>query len=111
MKKLFTVIGMIAAITAVVMSSTLYYDLAILPLIIAFVSGIILIYISKKEHSKTKPIQYIFLLVIFSLSLTIYKSVTSTIVDEQAIQTEQESTENLNDSQGNLIEIEPEEEP
>ncbi|MBC3846672.1 hypothetical protein H8K90_09800 [Winogradskyella echinorum] len=72
--------------------------MAVTPIIIAFISGLIVIFLSKKEHSKTKTIQYIFLLVIISLSLTIYKGVTKTD-DEVAIEsTEQRSTKKLEDS-------------
>lgn len=98
MKKLFIILGLIAAFTAVVLSVTSLHGMAVTPIIIAFISGLIVIFLSKKEHSKTKTIQYIFLLVIISLSLTIYKGVTKTD-DEVAIEsTEQPSTKKLEDS-------------
>lgn len=75
MKKLLIILGFIAAILAVVLAVTPLFKLAVFPIIIAFVFGIILVYLSNKKGVKTKAIQYIFLLTIISLSFTIYKSI------------------------------------
>lgn len=75
MKKTFIIIGFICAIVAAVLASSSYSNLAIIPIIIAFSSGVFLLLLSKKDKSKPKPIQYIFILSIIALGLTIYKGV------------------------------------
>lgn len=75
MKKLIIILGFIAAILAVILSVTPLFKLALFPIALAFICGIILVYLSNKKGVKTKAIQYIFLLTIISLSFTVYKSV------------------------------------
>lgn len=75
MKKIVILLGFITAILAVVLAVTPLFKLAIFPLSIAFLLGLVVFYLSKKDGKKTKTIQYIFLLVIIALSLTIYKGV------------------------------------
>ena len=99
MKKLIIILGLIAAIIAVTLSTSRYSNYVMIPIVIAFISGLALVFLSKKEPSKTKPIQYIFLLVIMSLGLTIYKGVSKTI--------EVESTDQLN-QQGEIDTDNPE---
>lgn len=86
MKNILVVIGFISAIVAAILSSTKFYSFSILPIITAFVCGLALLFMSKKVKNKTKSIQYIFLLVILSLGLTIYKNVS---VKPENIETEQ----------------------
>ncbi len=97
-KKLFIYLGFTAAIVAVILAVTSLSNLAIAPIIIAFISGLIVLFLSKKQNTKTKTIQYIFLLAIISLSLTIYKGVFSTAELENNEQLEQRDEENLKDS-------------
>lgn len=106
MKKLFIIIGFIAAILAVILAVTPLSNLAVAPIIIAFVCGLIIIFLSKKENNKTKTIQYIFLLVIIALGLTIYKAVFSTTEIGNTEQLEQRDEENLEDSKEILEDIE-----
>lgn len=75
MKKLLIALGFISAIIATVLSTSTFYSLAITPIIVAFVCGLIVLIISKKQNIKTKTIQYTFLLVIIALGFTIYKGV------------------------------------
>ena len=91
-KKAFIILGFISALVAVILAVTPSYKLAVVPIIIAFVSGIIILFISKKQNTKTKIIQYIFLLVIIALGLTIYKGVTNTseIANEQQLEQQDE---------------------
>ena len=101
MKKLFIIIAFIAAISAAVLSTTQFSNLAIAPIIVAFISGLIVVFLSKKQKTKTKTIQYIFLLVIMSLSFTIYKnviSVTDEVESQKFEQLDSSSTKNLKDS-------------
>lgn len=105
-KKLFIILGFIAAILAVILAVTPLSNLAVAPIIVAFISGLIVFFISKKQKTKTKTIQYIFLLVIISLSLTIYKSVMTTMEVGDTEQLEQRDEENLEDSKELLEGIE-----
>ncbi|WP_225034648.1 hypothetical protein [Winogradskyella sp. SM1960] len=97
MKKSLIILGLIAAIVAVSLSASHRSNLALIPIIIAFISGLALVILSKKEQAKIKPIQYIFLLVIVSLGLTIYKGVFKTIEKETIEQVDQleENTQDL----------------
>ncbi len=96
MKRLCIIIGFIASILAVILAVTPLFKIAVFPLAVAFISGLGILYFSKKQQSKTKSIQYIFLLVLISLSLTVYKSIfTSAEVAniEELEKKEQESKE------------------
>ena len=105
-KKLFIIIGFITAILAVILAVTPLSNLALIPIILAFISGMIILFISKRNQIKTKTIQYIFLLVIIALSLTIYKSIFSSTEIGNTEQLEQRDEENLEDSKDILDEIE-----
>lgn len=107
-KKIFIVLGFIAAIIAVILSVTSLSNLAVTPIIIAFVCGIIVLYLSNKQKAKTKTIQYIFLLVIISLGLTIYKGIVQTTDIGDTEQLEQPGKENIEDSKEVLESIENE---
>ncbi len=105
-KKLFIIIGFIAAILAVILAVTPFSNLAIAPIIVAFLSGLFVLFLSKRQHTKTKTIQYIFLLVIISLSLTIYKGVFSKTEIGNTEQLDQSDEENIEDSKEILEDIE-----
>ncbi|WP_296381586.1 FUSC family protein [Winogradskyella sp.] len=105
MKKLFIILGFIAAILSVIIAVTPLSNLAVAPIIVAFISGLIVLFLSKKQKTKTKTIQYIFLLVIISLSLTIYKGVFFTTEVGDTEQLEQRDEENLEDSKEILEDI------
>ncbi|MUU78399.1 hypothetical protein [Winogradskyella endarachnes] len=99
MKKALIIIGFIAAVIATILASTKLYMFSIIPIITAFICGVALIFISKKTQNYTKSIQYIFLLVIMSLGLTIYKNVTIVHETQETEQTESTETENQNKSE------------
>ncbi|WP_179352276.1 hypothetical protein [Winogradskyella vidalii] len=94
MKKAAVIIGLASAIIATILSVTKFSNQAVIPIIIAFTSGLAILFLSNKAETKPKPIQYIFLLVIISLSLTIYKGVLKTPEIEATDQQEQ----NIKDS-------------
>lgn len=104
MKKLFIILGFISAIIATILSVTKFSNFAVAPIIVAFVSGLIVFFLSKEAQSKTKTIQYIFLLVIISLSLTIYKGVANSFEVDDTLplddteQLQQQDKGNLNES-------------
>jgi len=108
-KKIFIILGFTAAILAVILAVTPLSNLAIAPIIVAFLSGLIVLFLSKKQNTRTKTIQYIFLLVIISLSLTIYKGVFLATEVGNIEQLEERDEENLEDSKEILEEIETEE--
>jgi membrane protein implicated in regulation of membrane protease activity len=106
MKKLFIILGFISAIIAVILAVTPLSNLAVVPIITAFISGLIVVYLSKKQNFKTKTIQYISLLVIIALGLTIYKGFFSSKELGDTEQLEQRDEENLEDSKEILEDIE-----
>ena len=109
-KKLFIILGFIAAVFAVILAVTPLSNLAIVPIIVAFICGLIILYITRKQEVKTKTIQYIFLMVIIALVLTVYKSVTDTKEIGDVEQLEQRDEENLEDSKELLKDIDIDEE-
>ncbi|APY09484.1 FUSC family protein [Winogradskyella sp. J14-2] len=104
-KKLFIILGFTAAVLAVVLAVTPLSNLAVIPIIVAFVCGLLIVFMSKKDKTKTKSIQYIFLMVIIALALTIYKSVYYTSEVGDIEQLEQRDEENLEDSKELLEDI------
>lgn len=106
MKKLLIILGFITAILAVILAVTPLSNLSIIPLIIGFLCGLGILLISKRDKKKTKTIQYIFLLVIIALCITIYKGVfhTSELGDTEQLQQREE--DNLEDSKEILEDIE-----
>jgi predicted membrane protein len=75
MKKLFTILAIIASILAVILSVLPVSNLAIVPAIAALLFGLIAFYLSKKSGEVKKIIQFSFLLTIMALAITIYKAV------------------------------------
>ena len=94
-KKLIIILGFIAAVLAVILAVTPFSNLAVIPIVVAFICGLSIFFMSRKEKTKPKSIQYIFLMVIIALVLTVYKSVyyTSEVGDTE--QLEQRDEENL----------------
>lgn len=79
MKKLFIIIGFIAAILATILAVTPLFKLSLFPTILAVLCGLGLLYLNKKKQQKTKAVQYVFLLSIIALSLTVYKSIFTVV--------------------------------
>ncbi|GAB4160831.1 MAG: hypothetical protein Tsb0033_17320 [Winogradskyella sp.] len=105
-KKLIIILGFITAVLSVILAVTPFSNLAIAPVIIAFICGLLIVFMSKKDKTKTKPIQYIFLMAIIALALTIYKSVYYTSEVGDTKQLEQRDEDNLEDSKELLEDIE-----
>lgn len=95
MKKLFTILALIASIVAVIFSVLPISNLAILPAIFSLVFGVIAFYLSKKKGSIKKIIQFTFFLTIAALALTTYKSIfTATeVVDTKLIEAKETKLE------------------
>jgi predicted membrane protein len=78
MRRLFIILGFIAAILTVILAVTPLSKLAFLPAVAALIFGLIAFYISRKQNNPKKSIQIIFLLTIISLGITTYKAVFET---------------------------------
>ena len=78
MRKLLIVLGLIAAVLAMILAVTPLSQIAYLPAVAALVFGLVAFYISKRKQAPKKTIQLIFLLTIISLVLTTYKSIFNT---------------------------------
>lgn len=78
MRKLLIVLGLIAAVLALILAVTPLSQIAYLPAVAALVFGFVAFYISKQKQAPKKTIQLIFLLTIISLVLTTYKSIFNT---------------------------------
>ncbi|MCF8272735.1 MAG: FUSC family protein [Flavobacteriaceae bacterium] len=97
MKRLFTILAMVAAILSVILSVLPVSNLAILPAIVSLIFGLTAYYLSKKTGEVKKIIQFTFLLTIISLALTTYKAIfTKTeVTNNQELKVkEKESKEN-----------------
>lgn len=105
MKKLCISIGLISAIASTLLSITNNFNSAIIPILIAFSSGLFVLLFSKKNQQKPKTLQFMFLLVIFSLSLTVYKNVDDGYKTDNIGQTNQNSEKNTDGLREILIGI------
>lgn len=101
MKKLLIILGFISGLTATVLSVTSFSKMAITPITIAFLAGLIIVYISRKDGLRPKSIQYIFLMVIISLSLVIYKGINDDGGNFEVDKTEQLNSQSI-DTQRNF---------
>ncbi len=106
MRRLFIILGFIAAIFTVILAVTPLSKLAFIPAIAALLFGLIAFYISKKENNPKKSIQIIFLLTIISLGITTYKSIfeTTEVSDIEALEIKE--TESIEDSKDILETLE-----
>jgi ABC-type cobalamin transport system permease subunit len=97
MKRLFTILALIASILSVILSVLPISNLAIIPGIGALLFGLIALYLSKKTGEVKKIIQFTFLLTIISLALVTYKAIftkTEVTNNQELKEKETESKEN-----------------
>lgn len=73
MKRLFTILGIIAAVLALVLAVTPLSQIAYVPAIIALACGLVAFYYAKRQPGPHKMIQLIFVLTIIAVVLTTYK--------------------------------------
>lgn len=76
MKKVFIVLGITAAIIAIILAVLPLFKLAYIPVILAFSFGILSFIQARKENSSKTFVQVIFVITILALLVAIYKSVT-----------------------------------
>ncbi|MCF7568137.1 FUSC family protein [Sabulilitoribacter arenilitoris] len=115
MKKIFTILAIIASVLAIMLSVLPLSNLAIIPSIIALICGLIAFYLSKKSGEVKKIIQFTFLLTIIALALTTYKSLFNTAevtnieaLEKKEVTSKEEAIEELNDIDIDEDEIEGE---
>ncbi|PQV45494.1 hypothetical protein CLV33_11342 [Jejuia pallidilutea] len=106
MKQLFTILALITAILALILSVLPVSNLAIFPAALALIFGLIAFYLSKKAGEVKKIIQFSFLLTIMALAVTTYKAIfnttevgnTETLVEKEETSKEEaiEELEELN---------------
>lgn len=102
MRKLCIILGFTAALLSVILAVTPLSKIALLPAIIAFVFGLIILFLSKEQSKKV--IQYIFLLAIIAISITTYKSLFNKVevgnteeLQDRVKESEEDSKEILED--------------
>ena len=104
MKKLFTILAIIASILAIILAVLPVSNLAIIPSIFALICGLVAFYLSKKSGEVKKIIQFTFLLTIIALAITTYKSLfntvevaNTTVLEKKEAKSEEEAIEELNE--------------
>ena len=104
MKRLFTILAIIASILAIILSVLPVSNLAIIPSIFALICGLVAFYLSKKSGEVKKIIQFTFLLTIIALAITTYKSLfntvevaNTTVLEKKEAKSEEEAIEELNE--------------
>ncbi len=95
MKLLFSILGLISSIVAVILAILPMEKIALAPAIAAFVFGLIALYLSKNESKRF--IKFIFFVITISFVIITYKSIFSSdaklITDENFIEKNQQSEE------------------
>jgi len=109
MKKLVTTIGLIAAIVAVLLSVTPLYNLTLVPGSIAILCAGILYYLKKKTGLGSKFMEYITVLCLMAVTLSIYKILFSSNEVENVEAFEQKEEDSVEDSIELLEDIDIEE--
>lgn len=104
MRKLFIILGLIAAIIAVVLAVLPLSNLAFIPAVAALIFGVIAFIQNKKVKASNITVNLIFLLTVISLGLATYKSVTTTQevgdtqeLEQRAQDSEKEAIDELED--------------
>ncbi|WP_047545666.1 hypothetical protein [Psychroserpens sp. Hel_I_66] len=104
MKKLFLILGFIAAIFALILAVTPLFKIAFIPCIAALLFGVLAMFISKNKPINKKAVQLMFLMTIIALALTTYKSIFSSSevgnteqLEEKEELLEEESIQDLED--------------
>ncbi len=109
MRKFLVILGFIAAILAVVLAVTPLSNIALIPAIVAFILGLAIFYLSKKQNQSKKVVQYIFILTIVSIGITTYKSVFNEVEVGDTEELQERADESVEDSKEILEELDIEE--
>lgn len=101
MRLTLIIISIISALIGLALSILPFGSIAILPIVVAFISGLIAFKISQKEKKSTNIVKGVFLIVIISIVLTILNTFKANeiIEDTESIikdnQSEEEAIEEL----------------
>jgi len=109
MRKFLVILGFIAAILAVVLAVTPLSNIALIPAIVAFILGLAIFYLSKKQNQSKKVVQYIFILTIISIGITTYKSVFNEVEVGDTEELQERADESVEDSKEILEDLDIEE--
>ncbi|SFZ91444.1 hypothetical protein SAMN05428642_10269 [Flaviramulus basaltis] len=116
MKKIFTILAIIASIFAVLLAVLPVSNLAVFPAILALIFGLIAFYLSKKTGEVKKIIQFSFFLTIIALVITTYKAIfaetqvsSTEVLEATETKLEEESIDELENLDIEEIEINNEE--
>jgi hypothetical protein len=82
MKLLLTIVGLLSALLGLALSILPFGNIALIPIVIAFISGVLLIRILRKDQGNTLSAKLIFLIAILGLGMTIYR----VIFDENVVE-------------------------
>jgi phosphotransferase system glucose/maltose/N-acetylglucosamine-specific IIC component len=83
MRQLFIILSLIFAILGLALSILPFGSIAYIPIIAGFIFGLFAFKISQKNNKSTQIIKGIFLVVIVSLCISIYRSIFETNVIEK----------------------------
>lgn len=105
MKKTSIILGLIAAVLAIILAVLPLYKLAFIPGVIALILGVIAFLSHKKEGEPTHVIQVVLLLAIISIAISTYKTLysVSEVGDTKAL--EEAAQELKNDAKNELEDL------
>lgn len=104
MRFIITTLAIITAILGLVLSILPFGNIALIPIVAAFILGFIAFKMAQKEGKNTKLVKVVFLVTIVALGMSIYRSVFDENIVEEDIETinrdkasEEEAIEELDD--------------
>ncbi len=109
MRKFLVILGFISAVLAVVLAVSPLSNIALIPAILAFILGLAIFYLSKKQNQSKKVVQYIFILTIVSIGITTYKSVFNEVEVGDTEELQERADESVEDSKEILEDLDIEE--
>lgn len=96
MRQLFIILSLITAVLGLLLSILPFGTIALIPIIAAFIFGLIAFKASQKSNKNTNVIKGVFLVTIISICISIYRTVfeTDVIVDDiETMEKEKQSDE------------------
>lgn len=95
MKRIFTILALIASILAIILAVLPVSNLAIIPAIAALIFGTGAFYFSKRTGQVKKIIQFTFLLTSIALAIAIYKAIfdTTVVAETKTLEAKEEQLE------------------
>lgn len=106
MRIIFIILGLLLAVLGLTLSILPFGKIAFIPIVLAFIFGLLAFKISKKEGQSTAFIKFIFLVTIVALGWTIYRSIFDENVVEDDIETIQNEEESLEEAKKELDDLE-----